>query len=186
MLVNMTEYTEWRDIPSFPGYQASSLGQIREYIQTPSVSAPGRILNIWRHTAKDRDYVYVRDPHGDSKARPVHKLVAEAFHGPCPPGFHVHHADGDRQNNWPSNLENVSGSWNSSRGRSPTYAKMAMGGIPELIADAWDRGWSLHKLSDEMVLSPAALKAWLLRRSCPPAARIEEISQKLRTLLGVR
>jgi predicted XRE-type DNA-binding protein len=34
----------------------------------------------------------------------VHRLVCEAFHGPCPDGMHCRHLDGSRANNTPSNL----------------------------------------------------------------------------------
>jgi hypothetical protein len=35
----------------------------------------------------------------------VHRLVCEAYYGPCPPGMQCRHLDGDRTNNAPNNLE---------------------------------------------------------------------------------
>lgn len=50
-------------------------------------------------------YLYVNlTSGGPRKRRAVHRLVAEAFHGPCPAGMVTRHLDGDRLNNDASNL----------------------------------------------------------------------------------
>lgn len=88
----MNTLVEWRDIPSLPGYQASSDGQIKG----PS----GRILSQ-RRAYKGRLVVNTSRA-GDHK---VHQLVCEAFHGPKPsPRHHVAHRDGDKDNNTEENL----------------------------------------------------------------------------------
>lgn len=47
------------------------------------------------------------------KRRRVHRLICEAFHGPCPPGkCQVDHIDRDPSNNKPENLRWVTGSEN--------------------------------------------------------------------------
>ena len=41
--------------------------------------------------------------HGHKLTR-LHRLIYEAAYGPIPPGFAIHHRDGDKQNNDPTNL----------------------------------------------------------------------------------
>lgn len=86
---------EWRAIPSFPGYMASSLGRILgkrgwERVQfVPDDGYPQ--VNL------------VRD--GKSVTKDVHGLVCAAFHGPRPSPSHVAaHRDGVRSNCRSSNL----------------------------------------------------------------------------------
>jgi hypothetical protein len=40
----------------------------------------------------------------DGQPRSLHRLIAEAFHGPCPEGQECRHLNGDRADNRPSNL----------------------------------------------------------------------------------
>jgi len=44
--------------------------------------------------------------------RLVHRLVAEAFHGPCPEGFEVNHKNLIKRDNRPANLQYVTRSYN--------------------------------------------------------------------------
>lgn len=102
----MTE--EWRDIPGYPGYQASSEGRIRsidrEVRSTDWTGQPyvcvrkGRIL---------RPAVHGRCGHLSVDivgTRLVHQLVAVTFIGPRPKGLVCAHNDGKSTNNKPSNL----------------------------------------------------------------------------------
>lgn len=84
----------WKPIPGYGmRFEASSLGRIR-------VASTGRILS----QRQPRGYPTVSIHHSGRGATRVHRLVAAAFHGPCPDGMEVRHLDGVRTNNTPSNL----------------------------------------------------------------------------------
>lgn len=86
----------WRDInwPN-PPYQVSNLGRVRNAL-TGHIKKQGTL-----------PYGYKRVYLGHKTQRYTHRLVAEAFIGPCPPGHEVNHLDGDKANNRPDNLEYV-------------------------------------------------------------------------------
>lgn len=99
----------WADIPGYVGfYQASTRGAIRSLIRLlPSaveagmrkpkqVLRPGTDGNGRLHVALCRE--------GRVKHFQVHRLVLEAFVGPCPDGLESLHGDGDHTNNRLGNL----------------------------------------------------------------------------------
>lgn len=106
--------TEWRDIPSCPGYQASSDGQIRsldrriDCIDGKSRALRGRVLAQANHSAGYKSV----NPGKFLGSRTVHVLVLEAFTGSRPEGMWVNHKDGNKHNNSIDNLEWVSASDN--------------------------------------------------------------------------
>jgi hypothetical protein len=93
----MPAQEQWREIPSAPDYEASSLGRIRSYKSGRPVILKGWLSGTGYH------YVTIRD--GVGRHRATHSLVCEAFHGPKPfPKAEVRHLDGTRTNNDPENL----------------------------------------------------------------------------------
>lgn len=106
----MTE--EWRPVVGFEGaYEVSSFGTIRSLARDVIVHRSGG--QIIRRLSGQRIAPHLR-PDGYS-ALPicingikhrlyVHRIVCEAFHGPCPVGHEVAHNDGNRSNNCASNL----------------------------------------------------------------------------------
>lgn len=88
---------EWRQAPSYPGLEASSLGRIRVN------GRPARILGPYRRLP----YLRVAGRHGGEKNVYVHRVVADAHLGPAPDGLQVNHLDGNPLNNAASNLEYV-------------------------------------------------------------------------------
>jgi hypothetical protein len=53
--------------------------------------------------------IHITDSRGKPRIRFVHRLILEAFRGPCPGGMECRHGDGNRQNNCINNL-----SWGTS------------------------------------------------------------------------
>lgn len=94
---------EWKPI-SFGYYEASSFGRIRRASQGKRTYT-GRLLKIQHSNA----YPHVILSLGNRKLHQisVHRLVADAFLGPCPKGMVVNHKDFDKANNRVDNLEYV-------------------------------------------------------------------------------
>jgi hypothetical protein len=98
---------EWRDIPGYGRYQASSLGRIRSN-GIGGNGKPGVVLKTTPQGPQRRQYPYAQLSIGGKKrSRFVHVLVALAFHGPAPSGHEVDHLDNDPMNPCPENLEYV-------------------------------------------------------------------------------
>lgn len=101
----MTE--EWRIVPGWP-YEASSMGRVRRATAGCS-TRPGRLLKASARHRPD-GYLQVRLSNGSrvgAKTFCVHQLVALAFFGDLPDGWHTNHKDGDKTNNRVDNLEYV-------------------------------------------------------------------------------
>ena len=78
---------------------------------------------------------------GKAKTFAIHRMVADAFHGPCPAGLEVRHLDGNKLNNAAGNLCYGTKSQN-------TYDAIAHGKHPCLTAKGI--GNPKAKLTDEM------------------------------------
>lgn len=88
---------EWRDIEGFPDYQVSNLGRIRSH-----KTGKWHFLKLRVRDGGYKQVYLYRD--GKSSTKRVHRLVLEAFVGPCPPGMETCHGDGNPSNNHLSNL----------------------------------------------------------------------------------
>lgn len=104
----MTE--RWRPVVDWEGlYEVSDQGQVRSLdrvvVRSNGRTQPihGRVL---RSGANAKGYLYLNLKDGPRrKTAPVHRLVAEAWHGPCPEDLQCRHLDGNKLNNNPSNLK---------------------------------------------------------------------------------
>lgn len=91
---------EWKWVNGFEGvYMISSLGRLKSYKKVKD----GYILS---NVNSNGGYLSVVLAYGCKKRYTrIHNLVAEHFIGEIPKGFHVHHKDGNKQNNIVTNLE---------------------------------------------------------------------------------
>lgn len=118
---------EWRPVVGWEGhYEVSNIGRVRRVGRAMGAKT-GRI----RKTPINPQGYPVVDLWKDQRAvlRRVHRLVAEAFLGPCPPGKEVHHIDGNRANPAVTNLAYVTKSENA-------RFSFALGRVPMRGCDA--------------------------------------------------
>lgn len=99
----------WKKIKKLP-YEISNYGKIRR-AESYNSTYVGKVLK----QSLDRDgYLKViLYKNGKMKTIKIHRLVAEAFLGPCPDGKEVNHIDGNKENPHVDNLEYVTKSENS-------------------------------------------------------------------------
>lgn len=93
-------------IPSAPGYLASRCGQI--------ISKRGyeeKTLKPCKHSA-GYQHVNIKREDGRFRTSLIHRLVLEAWVGPCPVGAVTNHKNGDKTDNRLENLEYCSQSEN--------------------------------------------------------------------------
>jgi hypothetical protein len=116
--ITMTEIEgeEWKDIPGFAGYQASSHGRIATYWRNigkrPSIMKRGgygisdtpRLLSQSTHK-KGYKWVTLNETSGKPRVCRVHTLVLLSFVGKRPEGYEGRHLDDDKENNNLSNLK---------------------------------------------------------------------------------
>ena len=158
----MTE--EWRDIPSAPGYQASSLGKVRTKDRMVlgrdgrSELHRGRVLKPQR---MKNGYLEVYVCNGKKrKHRTVHSLVAEAFLGAKPEGLDVMHGNGDRSDNRAENLSYGSRSENLrstySYGGKQANGKLSLEDVDDIRLRLL-RGQSCPEIAREYGVNPSAI-----------------------------
>ena len=95
---------DWRPIPGFEGYEASTFGRIRS---VDRVLGDGRRAGgvVLVPTEDDNGYLRVTlYPGGRKQTVQVHVAVTLAFHGPRPRGREARHLDGVKMNCRPGNL----------------------------------------------------------------------------------
>jgi hypothetical protein len=104
-----SEGEEWRPVKGYEGvYAVSNLGRLKRVD-----NGQDRILSLYRSDPNDRiNYTFTNK--GKRKTISFHRVVLEAFVGPCPKGMECAHLDGNPQNNRVSNLKWVTPKENNS------------------------------------------------------------------------
>lgn len=143
-------------------YEVSSLGRVRR-------AAPGRLTHVGRllnPVILKIGYPFVRPVvNGKNVGMYVHRLVAEAFLGPCPEGCEVNHKDGDKANPALSNLEYVTHAENMRhasrsmllvRGESHGGSKLTEADVRSIRSN-WKDGQSISSIARARTLSTATV-----------------------------
>lgn len=96
----------WKEIDGFPLYEVSNLGRVRSWrtYSGRSTAKSPRMLKLSPFQGKKYLRVGVTNSYGKVIHKRVHRLVLEAFIGPCPEGMEGCHNDGDPTNNKLENL----------------------------------------------------------------------------------
>lgn len=125
----------WREVEGFPGYEVNDQGEVRSlYATDRNGTKRKRALPLLLKKDFSKRYPTVKlYRNGTRIRRKVHRLVLEAFAGPCPPGQEACHYNGDRNDNRLSNLRWDTHKNNSSDSiRLGAYAKGARVGTSKL------------------------------------------------------
>ena len=99
----MKDYEDFREIKGFEGlYMIGNRGTL--------LSNRGKCWRIMSMVNKNGWYftINLKDKDGKRHTKRIHRLVYEAFVGSIPAGYHVHHKDGNMQNNRVENLIAIS------------------------------------------------------------------------------
>lgn len=105
----MEKFEQWKPIPGYEGlYDVSDMGRVRSLRmrlyhhdslrKVPLILSPGLRMGY--------PFVRLHDTAREEKPKSfsVHRLVCEAFHGPCPDGHQCAHLNGDRNDPRAENL----------------------------------------------------------------------------------
>lgn len=146
----------WKPIRGFANYEVCADGLVRR--SAPGAGARvGRVLTV----SKRADGYCTVTLGRSSTTNYVHRLVADAFIGPCPDGMEVNHLDGDKSNNSVRNLEYATRAENAAHasrmGLTPTGDSHGSKTHPEMVPKGQSHGNAV--LTDVEVVSIRRLRS---------------------------
>ena len=93
----------WKKIPDYPLYEVSNYGNVRSWNTSGNKSNVTPPTQLNNHKIKN-NYIQYAIGGKNVKMKLAHRLVLEAFVGPCPEGMQGCHNDGNPENNCLENL----------------------------------------------------------------------------------
>ena len=156
----MIEFEEYRTIEEYPNYLFGSLGNIislwhKKPFKRAMILDKSGYYNL-RFTNKD----------GNKVTRWAHRLLTEAFNGPCPEGKECRHHDGNRLNlnrenlSWATHKENCSDRSKHGtqvKGEKATFAKVTEKDVL-WIREKDKEGWSSSEIAKRLPITPRAVR----------------------------
>ncbi len=169
---------EYRLVPDFPYYRVGDDGSAWSRY-TPGMH--GEIGDTWHKLKASREqgrytFIKLKNPAAPGYCqRYVHRLVLEAFIGPCPEGSEACHYDGNKSNNvltnlrWDTRQGNMAdmirhGSRTWDKGSDHPKAKLTEADIPE-IRRLVRSGLSMAKTAQRFKVSSASISQVMAGKS---------------------
>ena len=157
---------EWRPVVGHEGrYEVSNLGRVKSFWNQGGRGKSRRLepkILVQSRGHCGYPVVWLK-----GKTLLVHRIVAAAFLGPCPPGLQVRHLNGIPSDVRPENLEYGTSKQNSDdrerHGRTPrgechSRIRITDDQVKEL-RHLWSNGWSQSRLAKKFDMTPAGAYA---------------------------
>lgn len=138
-----------------------------------SLSISGRWRKLTPRPSGKTGHLAVVLGSGSGNSRYAHRLVCEAFIGPCPPGMECCHADDDPSNNalsnlrWDTRLSNKGDAIRNdrvARGERIGNAKLDPGEVPRIV-DRRRAGESERSLASEFGVALSTIRSVMIGRT---------------------
>jgi len=176
-----------KQCPSYPGYSATDdlkiISHRRRGVGSQRGSKPCLDHNFMfelkqQITAKGYMNVGIILGSGKKASIGVHRMVSDAFHGPCPAGLQVRHLNGNPKDNRPENLKYGTAKENAEDrmkhgtylGGSNHYGAKLSGGKAAEIRCRRRRGEKVKALAEEFKVSTSTIESIIYGKSYKPTA----------------
>lgn len=150
----------WKDIPGFPGYQLSNLGNLRSFLKRGlSKRTEPKCLKLFKRGKNNRYWTAVLlDPMTrKSRSFTLHRLLWQIFIGPIPDGMQIDHINGDSFDN---RLENLRlGSHQQNNFNKRRLKKSGFKGVYKARGARWEAKIAHNGISHYLGTFPTEIEA---------------------------